>query len=136
MQSSKAPNSGSKSLIVIGVVVVLIALGYYFYTSGQQTATDATSGGSNSSFDVAGNPTADGETGLAVGADVYSLLNQIQSLNIDPNFFTKTIYMSLVDFTIDIPPENVGRANPFAPFSGAGSAQSRDAAAAARALQR
>lgn len=51
-----------------------------------------------------------------VGVEILGLLNQIQSLQIDPKFFENPAYRYLQDYTIEIPPENVGRENPFAPI--------------------
>jgi hypothetical protein len=131
MQAPSA-NTGSKTFILVAVIVVALAGAYYFYQSGSKTATDATSGVDNSSFDTFSN-TEEGD-GSVVGADVYSLLGQIQSLKIDPTFFARTVYQSLVDYTVEIPPQPVGRPNPFAPISGSSGSQSADAAAAARTL--
>lgn len=135
MQTPTA-NSGSKTFIIVAVILVVLAGGYYFYQSGSKTTADATSGvGDSNSLDTTSAAGTD-ENGIVVGADVYSLLGQIQSLKIDPTFFAKTVYQSLVDYTVEIPPEPVGRPNPFAPISGSSGSQSSSAAAAARALQK
>ena len=47
---------------------------------------------------------------------VLSLLNQINSLKIDTSIFNSLVYRSLVDYSITIPEQNVGRPNPFAPI--------------------
>ncbi len=54
----------------------------------------------------------------SIGADVLGLLNQIQSLKIDSSIFRSAVYKSLQDFSVEVPPEGVGRDNPFAPFPG------------------
>lgn len=54
----------------------------------------------------------------AVGARVLVLLNQINSLKIDKTLFSDPAYLSLRDYTIQVPSLPVGRANPFAPIPG------------------
>lgn len=59
-----------------------------------------------------------GPSGEVIGAQVLSLLNQIQSLRIDSSLFENAAYKSFQDYTVAIPPQNVGRDNPFAPIPG------------------
>lgn len=53
-----------------------------------------------------------------IGTQVMNLLDQIQSLKIDPTMFQSPVYKSLQDYSVAIPTENVGRDNPFSPFPG------------------
>ena len=101
----KDASSSTKTGILIAIILVLSA-GYYFYTSGGAPA-------GTSSLAVQTNT-------QPVGSDVLALLNTIHSLSIDPTFFQSQVYRSLVDFTVAIPPENIGRPNPFAAYSGNG----------------
>ena len=93
-----------KSTIIITLIIVAAA-GVYLYYEGnplpQSSSTlDATSGAAT------------------VGTQVLNLLNQIRSLKIDDSLFTDPGYRTLRDYSVSIPPENVGRANPFAPIPG------------------
>lgn len=98
--------SSLKSTVAIVVVVAIAFLGYYFYKSGASSSgAGLLSQGS-------------GSTG-AIGSQVLGLLNQIQSLRIDASLFADPGYQTLRDYSVAIPPENVGRANPFAPLPGA-----------------
>lgn len=101
--------SSYKSTIAI-VVIVAIALGAYFYYKG----TDSSSSASLLTASAAGDPTQSG-----IGQQVLGLLSQIQSLRIDTKLFTDPGYQTLRDYSVQIPQENVGRPNPFAPLPGA-----------------
>lgn len=101
----------SKAIYIIIGLVVIGAVLYFTMSSGSSTPASGTL-----SVDVAN--AAD----VNVGDDVLILLGQINSLKIDKDFFTDpkhpsyAAYKSLVDYTVPIPQQNVGRANPFAPF--------------------
>jgi hypothetical protein len=104
-------NKSSKKVLIIIIAIVVVAIGYYLYSSGDsEVAVDQDSSLVTQSADF-------GETQI-VGARVLSLLNQISSLNIDDSIFQSAAYKSLVDYTISIPEQNVGRQNPFAPLPG------------------
>lgn len=96
--------SSKNSWLIITVIIVLSITVYYLFFAGSAPA-------SNSLLQAQ-------PEGELVGAQVLSLLNQIQSLRIDSTFFQSPAYQSLVDYTVPIPAENVGRANPFAPIPG------------------
>ncbi len=98
------------------MALIVLAIGYYFYTSGGNPVTDQQS----LSFDVAGSA----QNG-AVGSDILTLLKKIHQLNIDYHFFDPNsstslaqAEQSLFDFSQPIPPENIGRPNPFLPIGG------------------
>lgn len=99
----------SKKSIIIVVVIIILALIAYFYFSG--TPSDS----SSSTLDMQSPESKDAEV---AGARVLSLLNQINSLKIDTAIFNDPTYKSLVDYSVEIPEQNVGRPNPFAPLSG------------------
>ncbi len=85
------------------VVVALVGLGYFYY-SGSSTPASTTL-------------IAESDEGAAAAAQVLSLLNQIQVLKIDTAIFSDPGYKTLRDYSVAIPPVNVGRPNPFAPIS-------------------
>ncbi len=93
--------SSSKKIIIILVVVLVLGAGVYFYMSGSPhddsslVTTDTT----------AGDP--------EIGAHVLTLLHQISSLKIDTSLFTSQAYSSLVDHTVPIYDQGVGKQNPF-----------------------
>lgn len=92
-----------KNIIII--VVILLAVGVFFYWNGSKPSADASL--------LQTSP-----TDANIGANVLSLLNQIQSLRIDTSLFKNPAFQSFQDYTVSIPPVNVGRQNPFAPIPG------------------
>jgi hypothetical protein len=51
-----------------------------------------------------------------VGNEIVAALNQIQTLKLSREIFEDPIYKSLVDRSIPIPQEPVGKSNPFSPI--------------------
>ncbi len=101
-------NTPSKGTFVALIIIVVVALGLYFYFQGNPS-TDATS-----SLDTPASP--ESVQAQEDGARVLSLLNEIKSLQIDDSIFRSAVYKSLVDYSIQIPEQSVGRSNPFAPI--------------------
>jgi hypothetical protein len=93
--------SSSKKSIIILIAILVIGGGIYFYMSG--TPTD------NTSLSVDGTTSDAG----VIGAQVLSLLNQVNSLKIEGEFFKTPAYKSLIDHTVPIFEQNVGKQNPF-----------------------
>ncbi len=104
MQQQKS----SKKPIIVIVIIIILALIAYFYFSGSPSDSSSTSLVEQKSPE-----SADAD---AAGVRVLSLLNQISSLKIDTSIFDNPTYKSLVDYSITVPEQNVGRPNPFAPF--------------------
>ncbi len=100
-------NTGSNKTLFIVIGVVVIAIVLYFVMKGGDDPVNP-----NAGFEIETANAADSE----VGNDVLILLGQIKLLNIDKAFFETEAYKSLVDYTVPIPAQNVGRPNPFAPF--------------------
>lgn len=62
--------------------------------------------------------TANAPSGATViGSEIIQALNQIDTLQLDRAIFEDPIYRSLVDRSQPIPPEPIGRENPFAPIN-------------------
>ena len=104
INNMKNPSSNKNTIIIGIVIVIILAGGWYFYSKG--------SSGSSTSQLISSSP--DSAT-AAVGASVLNILNSVSSINIDTSFFQTPAYQSLVDYSIAVPPQPVGRANPFAP---------------------
>lgn len=94
--------SSKKTLIIIAIVIVLGGVSYFYFTG---TPKDDTA------LSVVGSET-DSEAAI-VGSRVLALLNQITSLKIDTALFQSPMYTSLVDHTVPIYEQNVGKDNPF-----------------------
>lgn len=96
------PKSNPKIGIIVGVVVIILTL-VYFYTQG----------GSSSSNSLLVSSSAG-----TIGSAELSLLNQLSSLKLDTKIFRDPVYLSLQDYSVQVPTQNVGRPNPFAPIPG------------------
>ncbi len=91
-------SSSNKTWIWVLVIVVVAGLAYYFYSNSTPAPDVSTS------------------NNTAVDTQVISLLSQISSLQIDSSIFNDAGYKTLRDYSVQIPPVNVGRTNPFAPL--------------------
>lgn len=101
--------NSSKGTWIALIVIILVALGLYFYFKGSPTDTF-------SSLQTSGTP--ESIEAQEAATRVLVLLNQISSLRINDSIFQSAVYKSLVDYTITVPEQPVGRENPFAPISG------------------
>ena len=90
------------------VLILIIGIFIYFYTKGDPTSS------SISSLEVMEVPGLGGSN--SIGERALTLLNEVNSLKIDTSIFNSIVYQSLVDYSIEVPPQNVGRTNPFLPF--------------------
>jgi hypothetical protein len=100
------PPTSKKNIIIIAIVI-LLAIGAYFYFTG------APSDKAISSLDAGAADAAAADQ--LVGLQVVTLLNQLNSIHIDMALFNSPVYKSLVDHTVTVSEQNVGRPNPFAP---------------------
>ncbi len=92
----------SKKTIIFIIVILVLGLVYFYFAGGETPATTLLTGVGSG----------------GVGAIELSLLNQMKSLQIDTSFFKDPAYQSLVDYSVAITPQSVGRPNPFAPLPG------------------
>lgn len=49
----------------------------------------------------------------AVGQDLISLLEELQSVSFDPSFFRTPAFVNLTDYSIELGSQPKGRSNPF-----------------------
>lgn len=52
----------------------------------------------------------------AVGQDILTLADKLDSTEIDTKIFSDPLFQSLIDISIPLTPESQGRENPFAPI--------------------
>ncbi len=100
----------SKKPLIITIVIILLAVGGYFAYTGLPN-DDAIS--SVDSIDLASTNDAS-----VASKRVLDLLAVIQSLNIDTEIFANPVFQSLIDHTVLVPSQNIGRPNPFSPIIG------------------
>lgn len=103
-----------KNLIIIGVLVVIIGIAGYFYSTRDQTSDTLLS----SEFST---------TTTVVDSDLLSALRELKKLRLDDSIFTNPVWMSLNDFGKTLADQPKGRPNPFLPLdlSGAGTTTGR-----------
>jgi len=106
-----------KTIIIIGVVVLVLIFGYLYMTG---TSTPKTSGNLIPGSDSFG----------GVGSAELSLLNQMKFFRIDATLFKDPAYLSLLDYSVTISPQGVGRPNPFAPIPGVSNPYTSEASSA------
>lgn len=89
--------------IIAGCILVVIAffIYSYFFTSAPQAVLSAVP--------------ADQST-AAVDQDLITLLGTLKAITLDASLFSDVSFQSLQDFSQQLSPEPVGRANPFAPL--------------------
>ena len=93
----------NKNIILVVALIVVAIIGYYTFASkpaANQALTTST--------------TVD--TSSAVGGELVVELNRLKALqNVDTSFLSDPAFQSLQDFTQPVPPQPLGRGNPFAP---------------------
>lgn len=62
--------------------------------------------------------TTSGDDTSPLSQELLTTLSQLNSIKLDPTFFTDPAFLSLNDFSTTIPSQNTGRRNPFAPVQG------------------
>lgn len=100
--------SSSKGVFIALGIIVIATFMLYFYFEGKPTDNDSV-------LDVSSS--VESTAVLAKSRNVLTLLNQIRTLEIKTAIFDSSIYKNLVDYTIEIPEQPVGRFNPFASMS-------------------
>jgi hypothetical protein len=92
-----------KNWIIIGGILILVFIVYsMFFTKKDENDVLKTSVAKTSAE--------------IVGSEILNALNQIESLELDRSIFSSPIYQSLKDRSQAIPPEPVGKTNPFDPI--------------------
>lgn len=90
----------------IGGVLALVLAGYIYFTYFSGSGAPALSSTSETS---------------PVTTDLLMTLQSIHTIKLDNAIFSNPAFISLSDFGVTIPPEAVGRRNPFAPLQGVSS---------------
>ncbi|HEV8677662.1 MAG TPA: hypothetical protein VN701_02420 [Candidatus Paceibacterota bacterium] len=87
--------------LALGALVIVLALVVYLnFFAGNSTALLAS--------------TAD--AGSPLSQDLLVTLSNLHTIKLDNSIFTDPLFESLTSFGVQIPPENVGRRNPFLPI--------------------
>lgn len=97
--------STNKTWIWVGGVLAVILVGYFLLSRNDAPNTSS----------LESSPQLDSS---AAGAQVLGLLNQLKQIQIYSELFLDPGFISLQDYSVVIPPVNIGRPNPFAPIPG------------------
>jgi hypothetical protein len=87
--------------VIVGAIAVIVALlAYRFFFVGPPE------------------PLLEGQANRSqtVGRELLALLNTLRSLSLDGDVFERPEFASLIDFSVPISPNPLGRRNPFAPI--------------------
>ncbi len=96
-------SEATRNIILIVIVVAAIVFAYFFFVKKDDTKRVTTA------------PTTQ-EQRDPESEKALSLLNELQSIDIDTEFFSSAGFKSLKDFGRKMPPQEKGRSNPFAPL--------------------
>lgn len=103
-------NKKTKNLVIIIIVIIAIVGGvYYFYSSKKPK-------GETAIIDMDQGAVGADENILQESQKIFSLLDELNSVKLDVGFFEGKFFRSLIDFSVELVPEPVGRENPFAPL--------------------
>jgi len=85
----------NKSLILAVVVFIIAIIVYNMFLKPTQTTIN------------------EGVATEGIGNDVVALYQSLQSATLDQSLFSSQSYRGLTDFSVAIPPQPIGRTNPF-----------------------
>jgi len=88
--------------LVLGIAGIVLALVVYlnFFSGSTSEALLASTGDAQS----------------PISQELLLTLSNLHTIKLDNSIFTDPIFMSLTSFGVELPPENVGRRNPFLPI--------------------
>jgi len=95
----------AKNIIIFVALLggIYLAYAYYFADSGSSSAV-------TTEFSTQG--------ASEVGGDILPILLQLKTIKLDLAIFDDAVFKSLKNFGVDLPYEESGRVNPFAPLEG------------------
>lgn len=90
----------------LGVAVAVTAV-YFFFLRNDEAIGPALSTGSDTDIALS--------AGAQAGREFLRLLQELDSIKLEPDILADPSFMSLQDFRVEPAPQPVGRQNPFAP---------------------
>ncbi|MEK7579417.1 MAG: hypothetical protein AAB460_02730 [Patescibacteria group bacterium] len=91
-----------KKGIIVLVILILLFVAYKFFVQKDEAPALSTETSENLPAEA--------------GGDLLSLLLELRSLTLGGKVLSDPAFATLEDFTVSIPPEPIGRRNPFAPI--------------------
>ncbi|MEW5908149.1 MAG: hypothetical protein AB1643_03185 [Patescibacteria group bacterium] len=112
-------NKRTKILIII-LIIILIGAGIYYFTSDNKDESAVTSNVAVITENGNTGPLSETETTKMnipeEGKNILNLLNQIKGVILDTDFFQSSAFKNLIDFSVELTSQPLGRDNPFAPL--------------------
>lgn len=103
METLKETLAKFKNIIIGAVVVILLLVGYnIFVLNGKSDTGGALIRSENQSIMT-----------TEYGREIVATLNRLKGINIDPAFFEEPNFTRLIDFSVEIQHQPVGKDNPF-----------------------
>ena len=101
---------GNKIIIVVVVIFIIAALGFslFYFTSGSDTAADSTI--------VVSGPNATDTPAVVASRDFLVVLGKFESITFNTSVLEDRVFASLIDQSVALQQEPMGRPNPFAPL--------------------
>jgi hypothetical protein len=111
------PKNHFVTVVGIGILLTGAFFTYDYFSAKSARAQD----GSTLAGDQGGLVSTGETNGIAspLSPEQQELLNKITSLKLEGKILSDPIFRSLHDWEVKIEPQEVGKLNPFAPFSGA-----------------
>ncbi len=100
--------SKTSQIIIVVILIVLAFVGYRLYFVPTDTGSSTLAAEKNTQLSAQGN-------------ELYLSLKKLSAVSLDSSIFANPIFLSLVDYTVTIQDQAVGRPNPFAPIGSDGS---------------
>lgn len=95
-------------LAILGVIVLIFV--YAMYSSGAKKSEGTVPPGAENASTATGTPT------FSEKENLLKVLTSLKSIKLDTSFFENKVFQSLVDFSVELTPEESGRPNPFSPL--------------------
>jgi len=95
-------SSNTKKIAIAAAILILLSGAVYFFFFGTGVVSEI-------QFDEFGNPAS----AQVVGQDLIDISNQLEKVSLDANLFANQAFIKLVDFSIVLRDEPVGKKNPF-----------------------
>ncbi len=93
--------------LITALVLLALFFAYVYFSPGS---------GGNEAIVPVGTGSAAVRNMPAEGAEILGMLANLRSIKLDASFFENELFKGLVDFSVELEPEEAGRPNPFAPL--------------------
>lgn len=94
-----------KNLLILSIsIILLIVMGWFFLGRNKDLPSD-------SLLEISSDPIEN-----IIGRELLTSLEKMKQVKLDTSILGGEVYNSLIDFTVDIPKQPVGRRDPFAPI--------------------